>query len=463
MSANQNDLLSKVSSLAKRRGYIYPSSEIYGGLANTYDFGPYGSALKRNVQELWWKKFIDSRGDIYGIDASTIINPEVWRSSGHTDSFADVMIEDTVNNKRYRADHIIEEYFAKKDEEIKVDGLEPEEMAKIIEENSIKSPDGNDFNEPRRFNQLFETEIGILEQGKNQAFLRGELAQGLFINYKNIVDSMHPKLPFGIGQVGKVFRNEITKGQFTFRTLEFDLMEFEYFFDPEAQDWNELFEYWKSEINDFALEIGLNPDKLRWRPHEEFELSHYSDRTEDLEYEFPWGYKEMFACAYRTDFDLRNHAEKSGKSMDYRRDDGTKFIPHVVEPTFGLSRVLTILLMDSYREEQIDGSTRTYLKLDPKVAPVKAMISALTKDEKLTTIAESIYESASAEFTTEMETTGSIGKKYRRHDEIGTPYSITVDFDTLEDKKVTVRDRDTLEQTRIDVDEVVEYIKGKIT
>jgi glycyl-tRNA synthetase len=460
--AKVNEQLANIVALSKQRGFIYPSSEIYGGMANTYDFGPYGTELKNNVRALWWKTFISSRDDNYGIDSSIIMNPKIWESSGHVANFADIMVEDTVNQKRYRADHLIEEHYEKKGEEIKVDGKSLEEIDQIIKTEGIKSPDGNELNEPRKFDTLFKTEVGILEDGKNTAYLRGEIAQGLFLNFKNIMDSMHPKLPFGIGQVGKAFRNEITKGQFTFRTLEFDLMEFEYFFDPETQDWNELFEYWKEEIYKFTVEAGIEEENLRWRPHEEFELSHYSDRTEDLEYKFPWGFREMFACAYRTDFDLKNHEENSGKTLQYRSDDGRKFTPHVIEPTFGLSRFITILLMDAYKEEEVDGQKRVYLKFAPKIAPVKCAVFPLTKDDKLQSIAQDINNSLKSLMVTEYSATGSIGKRYRKQDEIGTPYCITVDFDSLDDKMVTIRDRDTLKQERIAIEEVKDWIEAKV-
>lgn len=446
--------LEKIVSLAKRRGFIYPSSEIYGGLANTYDFGPYGTILKENVRNKWLNRFVRNREDIYLVDSSVIINPKVWEASGHVENFADVMVEDTVTKKRYRADHIIEDYYAKKGNEIKVDGKTAEELAEIINSENIKSPDGNLFSEPKKFNSLFETEIGIISGEKNKAYLRGEIAQGLFINFKNIIDSFHPKLPFGIGQVGKAFRNEITAGQFTFRTLEFDLMEFEYFFDPEKNNWEELYDYWQNEIKEFALSLGINKDKLKWRAHEDFELSHYSKRTEDLEYEFPWGSKEMFALAYRTDFDLRNHQEKSGQNLSYTYPDGSKTIPHVIEPTFGLSRAITVLLMDAYHEEEVNGKSRTVLKLDKDIAPVKASIFPLQKDEKLQNFAKDIYKDLKTKLAVEYQDSGNIGKMYRKQDEIGTPYCITVDYDSLNDNSVTIRDRDTMAQERVKLNEL---------
>lgn len=454
--------LEKVVAWSKRRGFIFPSSEIYGGMANVYDFGPYGTQLKENVRNLWLKTFVNDREDIFAIDSSVILNPKVWEASGHTASFADVMVEDKVNHKRHRADHLIEEFYARKGEDIKVDGKSPEELAQIIKDNNIKSPDGNELTEPKRFNQLFQTEVGIIAGEKNKTYLRGEIAQGLFMNFKNILDSIHPKLPFGIGQAGKAFRNEITMGKFTFRTLEFDLMEFEYFFDKDKQNWEELFEYWKSEMSKFAQALGVNSENLRWREHEEFERSHYSTRTEDLEYKFPWGFKEMWGLAYRTDFDLRNHQEKSGKDLRYTYPDGTKVLPHVVEPTFGLSRLITILVFDAYREEEVNGKIRTFMKFDPKIAPVKFALFPLQKDEKLRGFAKDIHADLRKLYIGEFDDSGNIGKMYRKQDEIGTPFCITVDYESLNDNTVTIRDRDTMQQERIKIQELNNYLKSRL-
>ncbi len=455
------DLIEKVVDVSKRRGFIFPSSEIYGGMANTYDFGPYGTSLKENIRRIWWNKFVEDREDIYGIDSSIIINPKVWEASGHVANFGDVMVEDIKNHKRYRADHLIEEHFEKKGENVKVDGKTPEELNEIIVSEKIKSPDGNDLSKARKFNLLFRTEIGIIEGEGATAYLRGEIAQGLFINFKNILDSIHPKLPFGIAQTGKAFRNEITKGQFTFRTLEFDLMEFEYFFDPETDDWNKLFDDWKIRMDEFTKEIGLDSTKLRWRAHEEFELSHYSKRTEDLEYEFPWGFKEMFGIAYRTNFDLLNHEKNSGVSQSYTYPDGKKVVPHVIEPTFGLSRLVTIVLMNAFSEEEVDGETRIVLKFNPQIAPVKVAVLPLIKKDELTSLARTIQASLKSLGVVVYDETASIGKRYRKQDEIGTPYCITVDFDSLEDKKVTVRDRDTMKQDRVEISKLLDFLSPK--
>lgn len=459
---NENELLQKIVAWSRRRGFIFPSSEIYGGMANVYDFGPYGTLMKENLRNLWLKKFVYDRDDVYAIDSSVIMNPKVWEASGHTDSFADVMVEDKVNHRRHRADHIIEDYFRRKGQEVKVDGKTPEELAQIISENKILSPDGNELTEPKQFNQLFQTEVGIIAGEKNKAYLRGEIAQGLFMNFKNIIDSMHPELPFGIGQAGKAFRNEITMGKFTFRTLEFDLMEFEYFFDKDKQDWNSLFEYWKTEMKEFAKEIGLSDEKLRWREHEEFERSHYSTRTEDLEYEFPWGFKEMWGLAYRTDYDLRNHMEQSKKDLRYLYPDGTKIMPHVVEPTFGLSRLLTVLIFDAYHEEEVNGKLRTYLKLNPKIAPVKFAVFPLQKDEKLLTLAREIYKDLRKDWYGEFDNAGNIGKMYRRQDEIGTPFCITVDYESADSNTVTIRHRDSMEQEKVAIADLKAWLKEKL-
>jgi len=468
-NVEQNKLtLEKLSAFAKTRGFIFPSSEIYGGLANTYDFGPYGVALKENIKNLWWKKFISSREDMYGIDASIMVNPRVWDASGHIANFGDVMVEDLATKKRYRADHLIEEFFQKKGQEVKVDGKTADELQKIIEENNILSPDGNKMTPARKFNLLFKTEIGIIEGEGSTVYLRGEIAQGIFINFKNVLESMHPKLPFGIGQVGKAFRNEVTKGQLTHRTLEFDLMEFEYFFNPEEQDWDKLFDYWKNQMIEFSIELGLKQENLKWRQHEEFELSHYSKRTEDIEYNYPWaGFKEMWGCAYRTDFDLKNHSQKSGKDLSYIYPDGKKVVPHVIEPTFGLSRLAGVILTDAYTEEEIETANgtkenRIVLKLDKKLSPVKIAFLPLMKKDGLSEKAKELFDNFKNSFACEYDITGSIGKRYRRQDEIGTPFCITVDYKTLEDNTVTIRDRDSMKQDRVEIQNLDQFLKEKL-
>ena len=449
-------LLDKVISLAKRRGFVYPGSEIYGGLANTYDFGPRGAELKRNIQNYWWKEFVHKRPENYGIDTSVLMSPKVWEASGHTASFTNVMIDCTNCQYRTRADHLIEDNV----KDIgNVEGKTLDELDKIIADNKIKCPKCGKiaWTKSRNFNQLFETQVGIITSGKNTVYLRGELAQGMFTDFKQILDSIHPKLPFGLAQSGKAFRNEITMGKFTFRTLEFDLAEFEYFVNP--KDWEKTFEYWKGEMYNFALSLGLDKEKLRWRSHSKEELSHYSSRTEDLEYEFPWGFKEMFGLAYRTDFDLKNHMEKSGVDLRYT-DPYTqeKFIPHVIEPTFGLFRVMTIIMMNSYWEDT--EKNRVVLKLPKKLSPVKvAVFPLLGNKEELVKKAKEVYTLLSENLVVEWDDRGNIGKRYYAQDEIGTPYCITVDFQTLEDNTVTIRDRDTATQTRVKLDNIFESLQ----
>ena len=448
--------LEKIISLAKRRGFIFPGSEIYGGLANTYDFGPLGTELKRNLINLWWNTFVSSRSDMFGLDTSVIMSPKVWDASGHTENFTNVMIDCLTCHYRTRADHLIED--AVKNIE-NVEGKPLKELDEIIKDQGIKCPKcGNKtWTKVRNFNQLFETQIGIITEGKSTAYLRGELAQGMFVDFKQVLDSIHPKLPFGLAQSGKAFRNEITMGKFTFRTLEFDLAEFEYFVKPD--EWEKYFEYWKKEMYEFALFLGIPAEKLRWRAHTKEELSHYSSRTEDLEYEFPWGFKEMFGLAYRTDFDLKNHIEKSGVDLRYT-DPYTqeKFIPHVIEPTFGLSRLLTIILMNAYFEDI--EKQRVVMKFPSVLAPYKVAVFPLVGNkEELSNKAKEIFTLLKAKMSTVLDERGNIGKRYFTQDEIGTPYCITVDYDTLEDDTVTIRERDTAQQKRVKISELLTFLK----
>lgn len=451
--------MDKVVALCKRRGFIYPGSEIYGGLANTYDFGPLGTELKRNLTNYWWKFFVASREDMYGLDTSILMSPKVWEASGHTASFTNMMVDCTTCQFRTRADHLIEDELPQVGN---VEGLSTEELDKIIAENKIKCPSCGKltWTQTRPFNQLFETQVGIITAGKNTAYLRGELAQGMFVDFKQVLDSLHLKLPFGLAQSGKAFRNEITMGKFTFRTLEFDLSEFEYFIRPD--EWEKTFDFWKEEMWKFALSLGLDKDKLRWRSHKKEELSHYSKRTEDLEYKFPWGFKEMWGLAYRTDFDLKNHMEKSGVDLRYADPQtGEKFIPHVIEPTFGLSRLITILLMDTYWEDT--EKQRAVLKLPAFLAPYKAAVFPLLANKpELVKLARQIYLDLKCDFMIAWDDRGNIGKRYAAQDEIGTPYCITVDFQSLEDEMVTVRDRDSAKQDRVNISELKTYLTKKI-
>jgi len=447
------NLLQNVVALAKRRGFIWPSSEIYGGLANTYDLGPLGAQLLRNIEKLWWDTFITRRSEIYGLDTSVIMSPKVWESSGHTQEFNDALIECKSCHSRTRADHLIENKLDKN-----VEGLSNQDLEKIIQENKIKCPNCGkfDWTSIRNFNLLFETQIGIIPGQKNTAYLRGETAQGMFVDFKNFLDSFSPKLPFGLAQSGKAFRNEITKGKFTFRTLEFHLAEFEYYVHPD--EWEKQFEYWKEQTEKFALTLGLSKDKLRWRPQTKKELAHYSLRTEDLEYEFPFGFKELFAIAYRTDYDLKNHMEKSGVDLRYTDPhSGERFIPHVIEPTFGISRSLTAVLLNAFHQDQ----DRLILKLDPKIAPYQVAVFPLLKNKpKLVDQAKKIFDNLLQQnFRVAWDERGNIGKRYLSQDEIGTPFCVTVDFDTLEDNSVTIRHRDTTKQDRVSIDKITKYLK----
>jgi glycyl-tRNA synthetase len=451
--------LKEVISLSKRRGFIFPGSEIYGGLANTYDLGPLGVELSRNIKNLWWQEFVHKRPDIYGLDTSILTSPEIWEASGHTQSFSDVLIDCLNCNLRIRADHLIEDNI----KNLKVEGKTAKDIALIIKDNKIKCPQCGQLNwtEPREFNLLFKTEVGILKGKKNKVYLRGETAQGMFVNFKQVVDSMHPGLPFGLAQIGKAFRNEITLGKFTFRVLEFDLAEFEYFIYQ--KDWQKWFEYWKQATQKFAESLGINKDKLRWREHTKDELSHYSLRTEDLEYKYPFGFKEWFAVAYRTDFDLKTHWEKSGVDLNYTDPKtGTKFIPHVIEPTFGITRTLTTLLIDSFFEEKEKGKKRVVLKLAPHLAPYKAAVFPLLANKaKLKNLARKIFIDLNKDLLVVWDDRGNIGKRYYSQDEIGTPFCITVDFDSLKQNDVTVRDRDTTKQERVSIGKLKKYLKTK--
>lgn len=459
MNAKENDLMNKIVSLCKRRGFVFPGSDIYGGLANTWDLGPLGVELKNNVLQAWWKFFVHTRKDIVGIDAAIFMNPKVWEASGHVENFNDAQIDCKECKKRHRADHLIEDAL----ENIKVEGLSTEDLGKLIEENKIKCPNcGNhNFTDVRTFNLLFQTHIGPVAKDSAPVYLRGEIAQGMFTNFKNVLDTSRKKIPFGIASAGKAFRNEITPGNFIFRTLEFDLMEFEYFIKEDM--WKEKFDYWLDEMHKWLELVGISKENTRVREHTDDELSHYSKRTVDIEYNTPFGWKELYGLAYRTDFDLKKHQEASGKDLTYfEQETGEKYIPHVLEPTFGLSRTLLMLLFDAYTEEELKGETRVVLKLKPQVAPFKAAILPLMKKPELVEVADSIFDDLKSKYALDFDLTGSIGKRYRRQDEIGTPFAITVDYDTLEDKSVTVRDRDTLEQERIKITDLDDFLEKKL-
>ncbi len=452
------DLMEKIVALAKRRGFVFPTSEIYGGLSNSYDYGPTGAELLRNIRNLWWKEFINNREDMIGLDTQIILHPETWVASGHVTSFNEPMIEDKITQKRYRADHLIEKWLPE-GSEVVVEDMTMDEMNEFIKKNKVTSPEGNEVTEIKKFNQLFETAIGAVAGDKSKVYLRGETAQGIFTDFKQILDSSRVKLPFGVGNIGKSFRNEITTGQFVFRTLEFEQAEIEYFFDPENSDWKKLFNDWKDSMFKFVTEtLGISKGNLKWRRHTDKERSFYSKDTYDLDYKFPFGWKELWGIAYRTDYDLKQHMEHSGQSLEYVDPaTGRKFIPHVIEPAVGINRIFLMLLADAYFE---DGE-RVVLKLSPKIAPYKiAVFPLLANKPELTAKARELFNTLKSQFNVVWDDRGNIGKRYFAQDEIGTPWCVTVDFDTLEDNTVTVRDRDTAKQERIAIDKLPEYFQN---
>ena len=439
-----------IISLCKRRGFIYQGSDVYGGLSGTWDYGPLGVQLKRNIMNLWWRMFVDERDEIYGVDAAILMNPKVWKASGHVDTFVDPLCEDTVNHRRYRTDHIL------KDNGVDADGLTMEQMDEVIAEHGIKSPDGNPLSKSRTFNMMFKTSVGATESEDSVAYLRPETAQGIFTNFKNVVDSFYPDLPFGIAQQGKAFRNEIAPRDFVFRSREFEQMEIEYFVSPEK--WQEAFDELLKSTHEFLEALGLDPDNIHELDVPAEDRAHYSKKTIDIEYDFPIGKEELMGIAYRTDFDLMNIQRVSGKSMEYTiKGTNEKFVPHVIEPSFGVERALMAVLSSAYREDEQNGSKRVYLALPEHLAPVKFAVSPLLKNKsELVEKAREIYDNLSKKNPGRVmwDDNGNIGKRYRRQDEIGTPHCVVVDFQTLEDDTVTVRERDTTEQRRVKVEEL---------
>lgn len=458
--------MEKIVSLCKRRGFVYPTSEIYGGLVSSYDYGPMGVELLRNIRDLWWGYFIHGREDVVGLDSQILLHPQTWVASGHVGSFADPMVEDKKTHKRYRADHLIESWVkthpSKECEGLVIENLSLDEMADFIRIHKITSSDGNEITAPKKFNLLFETRLGVIEGAKSTLYLRGETAQGIFSNFKNIVDSTRVKLPFGVGQIGKSFRNEITTGQFIFRTLELEQAEIEYFFDPATSDWQKLFKEWQDAMWQFVTKrLGIDETKLRWRKHTDKERSHYSRETYDLDFAFPFGWKELWGIAYRTDYDLTQHMEHSGVSLEYvDSQTGKKFIPHVIEPAVGVNRMFLMILADSFVEDE----KRIYLKLKPSLAPNTVAVFPLVANKPdLIAKARSIYqELKSGGIKTAWDERGNIGKRYLAQDEVGTPWCITVDYDTLKDDTVTIRDRDTTHQQRLRIDTLVTHIQNKL-
>ena len=454
MSSPNLEVLEQIVALAKRRGFIYQGSEIYGGLAGTWDYGPLGVALKKNIENIWWSMFVSSREDMFGIDAAIIMNPQAWVASGHVAGFADPLVEDTKTNKRFRADHLLEEI-----------GIDPKgktlnEINALFKENNIKSPDGNPLGEVRQFNMMFKTFIGATEDASNVAYLRPETAGGMFVNYKNVLDTFHPKLPFGLAQIGKAFRNEIAPRDFIFRVRELEQMEIEYF--VKDTEWETHFENWRKAVWDFTNAIGLSKEKIHELEVPAEDRAHYSERTIDFEFDYPFGRKELYGLAYRTDFDLRSHSEMSKVDLSYFDEESKeRFVPHVIEPSFGVGRTLLALLCDAYTEDELGGEKRVYLKLSKNVAPVRVAVFPLLKNKpELVSKAREVYADIKKEFPSAMfDDNGNIGKRYRRQDEIGTPHCVTIDFDTLEDNTVTIRDRDTGEQKRIGITDLIQELK----
>lgn len=445
--------------LSKRRGFIYQGSEIYGGLAGTWDYGPLGVMLKKNLENLWWTMFVSDREDMYGVDAAILMNPAAWVASGHVGGFSDPLVEDLKTKKRYRADHLLE------DAGVDVKGMTLADMDRAIKEKKLLSPEKNPLGEVRQFNMMFKTFVGATEDASGVTYLRPETAGGMFMNYKNVLDSFHPKLPFGLGQIGKAFRNEIAPRDFIFRVRELEQMEIEYFIDP--KDWEERFEHWRKEMWKYIDAIGLSREHVHELEVADEDRAHYSKRTIDFEYDFPFGKKELYGLAYRTDFDLRSHQAGSKTDLTYF-DEETKarFLPHVIEPSFGVGRTLLAVMSEAYTEDEMNDEKRVYLKFKPDIAPIRVAVFPLLKNRpELVAKAREVFALLKKEFPNVMfDDNGNIGKRYRRQDEIGTPYCVTVDFDTLGEHPelqdtVTLRDRDTGAQRRVPLSALCDALK----
>jgi glycyl-tRNA synthetase len=455
---SEENVMEKIVSLCKRRGFIFPGSEIYGGLANTWDYGPLGVELKNNVKRAWWKAMVQMRGDVVGLDAAILMHPKTWEASGHVEGFTDPLVDCKSCHKRWRADHLLEDK-----------GMKPDFRPGVWEKAKIECPDcGGELTEVRKFNLMFKTFIGVIEDEANQVYLRPETAQGIYVNFLNVQQSMRKKLPFGIAQIGKAFRNEITPGNFTFRTREFEQMEQQYFVKPDEA--NQYFEEWKKLRMQWYLDLGIKPENLHFRDHASDELAHYAKAAVDVEYNYPGlGFKELAGIHNRGDWDLSRHQKYSGQELSYfDQEKNEKFIPWVVETSDGADRATLAFLMDAYEEvetrsgdEDTKHEKEVVLRLHKSLAPIKVAILPLSKKEPLATLSQEVQKKLWGSWLTQYDETGSIGKRYRRQDEIGTPYCVTVDFDSLEDKKVTVRDRDTMEQERISIEELKEYFNEK--
>ena len=454
--------MEKLVALCKGRGFIYAGSEIYGGLANTWDYGPLGVELKNNVKRMWWKKFVQESPYNVGVDCAILMNTNVWKASGHLAGSSDPLMDCKECKSRHRADNLIEDYAKKKGIEVNIAGWSNDELEKYIEENDIVCPvcGKKNFTSIRKFNLMFKTFQGVNEDSVNTVYLRPETAQGIFVNFKNIARTTRSRMPFGVGQIGKSFRNEITPGNFTFRLREFEQMELEFFCKPGTD--LEWFDYWRTFCKDWLLGLGIKEENLRLRDHDKDELSFYSKATTDFEYKFDFGWGELWGIADRTDYDLSKHQEASGENMEYIDPvTNEKYIPYVIEPSLGADRVVLAFLTDAYDEEELEGGdTRVVLRLSPALAPYKVAVLPLQK--KLGEKASEIYRTLAKKFSVTYDETASIGKRYRRQDEIGTPLCLTVDFETLEDNCVTLRDRDSMEQVRIPLDKVEEFIAKKI-
>lgn len=457
MLANSEKNMDKVVALCKGRGFVYPGSEIYGGLANSWDYGPLGVEFKNNIKRAWWQKFVQESQYNVGLDSAILMNPQVWVASGHVGGFSDPLMDCRDCKTRHRADKLIEEQAG-----VAADGWSFEKMAEFIREKGIKCPDcgSTNFTEIRSFNLMFKTFQGVTEDAKSEIYLRPETAQGIFINFANIARTTRKKIPFGVGQIGKSFRNEITPGNFIFRIREFEQMELEFFCKPGTDlDW---FNYWKDYCEKFLTDLGMKKENMRLRDHDKAELSFYSKATTDIEYLFPFGWGELWGIADRTDFDLTRHINHSGKALDYfDQETGERYVPYVIEPSLGADRVALAFLVDAYDEESVgEGDIRVVMHLHPALAPFKVCVLPLSK--KLNEGAEKIYNELRKNFMTAYDDAGSIGKRYRRQDEIGTPYCVTYDFDSQNDGCVTIRDRDTMQQERIPIDSIVPFVNEKL-
>ncbi|NMA83677.1 MAG: glycine--tRNA ligase [Epulopiscium sp.] len=453
--------MEKIVALAKARGFVYPGSEIYGGLANTWDYGPLGVELKNNLKQAWWKKFVKGNQYNVGLDAAILMNTQVWQASGHLEGFNDPLMDCKSCKERFRADQLIEEYMQGKEIEQDIEGWDTSQMQEYIQEENVPCPScgAKNFTDIRQFNLMFKTSQGVTEDSKNTVYLRPETAQGIFVNFKNVQRTSRKKIPFGIGQIGKSFRNEITPGNFTFRTREFEQMELQFFCQPGTD--LEWFEYWKDFCVHWLLNLGIKNENVRMRDHSPEELSHYSKATTDIDYLFPFGWGELWGIADRTDYDLTQHQNHSGEDMSYfDPHTNEKYIPYVIEPSLGADRVALAFLCEAYDEEELSNNdVRTVLRFHPALAPIKMAVLPLSK--KLSEEAEALYIKLLEKYAVEYDDTGSIGKRYRRQDEIGTPFCITFDFDSLEDHAVTIRHRDSMEQERIKIDDLDEYFKDK--